>query len=157
MAETAAVRPSAAPVALAAVPKPRRLFSWRTICRQPRFLIGGTFILFLIFLAIAAPLLVRTDPKVSHPADAIQKPSIHQVMDARLLDRVRRVGDLRVGAHEERRGDRQEDQEKDEGAADQEARLAADSAPTEEPARLRDGRERNRRSRGTNGSSLSHI
>jgi peptide/nickel transport system permease protein len=80
MAETAAVRPSTARVALAAAPKPRRLFSWRNVRRQPRFLIGGTFILFLILVAIAAPLLVRTDPKVSHPADAIQKPSAHHLM-----------------------------------------------------------------------------
>jgi peptide/nickel transport system permease protein len=80
MAESAAVRPSTAPVALAAVPKPRRLFSWRNIRRQPRFLIGGTFILLMILLAIAAPLIVRTDPKVSHPADAIQKPSVHHLM-----------------------------------------------------------------------------
>jgi peptide/nickel transport system permease protein len=80
MAETAAVRPSTARVALAAAPKPRRLFSWRNVRRQPRFLIGGTFILFLILVAIAAPLLVRTDPKVSHPADAIQRPSAQHLM-----------------------------------------------------------------------------
>jgi peptide/nickel transport system permease protein len=80
MAESAAVRPTTAPIALAVAPKPRRLFSWRTIRRQPRFLIGGTFIFFLILVAIAAPLLVRTDPKVSHPADAIQKPSAHHLM-----------------------------------------------------------------------------
>ena len=71
--------PRAPSAALSAVPKPRRLFSWRNVRRQPRFLIGGTFILFLILVAIAAPLLVRTDPKVSHPADAYQRPSIHHL------------------------------------------------------------------------------
>ncbi len=76
----AAARTTAAPVALSGAPKPRRLFSWRTIRHQPRFLIGGTFIFLLILVAIAAPLLVRTDPKVSHPADAIQSPSIHHLM-----------------------------------------------------------------------------
>ncbi|MGI8690000.1 MAG: ABC transporter permease [Thermomicrobiales bacterium] len=76
----AAARTTAAPVLLAGAPKPRRLFSWRTIRHQPRFLIGGTFIFLLILVAIAAPLLVRTDPKVSHPADAIQPPSIHHLM-----------------------------------------------------------------------------
>lgn len=80
MVERAVVRPPTAPIALAAAPKPRRLFSWRTVRRQPRFLIGATFIGFLILLALAAPLIVRTDPKVSHPADAIQKPSIHHLM-----------------------------------------------------------------------------
>jgi peptide/nickel transport system permease protein len=80
MADTAAVRPSTARVALAAVPKPRRLFSWRNIRRQPRFLIGGTFILIMIFLAIFAPLIVHTDPRVSHPADANQKPSAQHLM-----------------------------------------------------------------------------
>lgn len=79
MVDTAARTP-AAPVALVAPSKPRRLFSWRTVRHQPRFLIGGTFILFLILVAIAAPLLVRTDPKVSHPADAIQRPSAHHLM-----------------------------------------------------------------------------
>ncbi len=76
----AAARTTAAPVALAEAPKPRRLFSWRTVRHQPRFLIGGTFIGFLILVAIAAPLLVRTDPKVSHPADAIQRPSAQHLM-----------------------------------------------------------------------------
>ncbi len=76
----AAARTTAAPIPLAGAPKPRRLFSWRTIRHQPRFLIGGTFIFLLILVAIAAPLLVRTDPKVSHPADAIQSPSIHHLM-----------------------------------------------------------------------------
>ncbi len=76
----AAARTTAAPVPLAVAPKPRRLFSWRTIRRQPRFLIGGTFILLLVLVAIAAPLLVRTDPKVSHPADAIQSPSAQHLM-----------------------------------------------------------------------------
>jgi ABC-type dipeptide/oligopeptide/nickel transport system permease subunit len=78
MAETA-VRTAAASIALAA-PKPRRLFSWRNIRRQPRFLIGGTFIGFMILVAVAAPFLVRTDPKVSHPADAIQRPSVQHLM-----------------------------------------------------------------------------
>ncbi len=76
----AAARTTAASVVLSGAPKPRRLFSWRTIRHQPRFLIGGTFIFFLILVAIVAPLLVRTDPKVSHPADAIQSPSIHHLM-----------------------------------------------------------------------------
>ncbi|HEY8291584.1 MAG TPA: ABC transporter permease [Thermomicrobiales bacterium] len=76
----AAARTTAAPIALAEAPKPRRLFSWRTVRHQPRFLIGGTFIFFLILVAIAAPLLVRTDPKVSHPADAIQSPSAQHLM-----------------------------------------------------------------------------
>src|SRR5947208_15853798 len=61
-------------------PKPRRLFSWRNVRRHPRFLIGGTFIGFLILVAIAAPFVVRTDPKVSHPADAIQRPSAAHLM-----------------------------------------------------------------------------
>ncbi len=76
----AAARTTAAPVSLSVAPKPRRLFSWRTVRRQPRFLIGGTFIFLLILVAIAAPLLVRTDPKVSHPADAIQSPSVQHLM-----------------------------------------------------------------------------
>jgi len=76
----AAARTTTAPVALSLAPKPRRLFSWRNVRRQPRFLIGGTFILILILVALAAPLLVRTDPKVSHPADAIQKPSAGHLM-----------------------------------------------------------------------------
>jgi len=80
MVDAAARTTAAASVALAGAPKPRRLFSWRTVRHQPRFLIGGTFIFLLILVAIAAPLLVRTDPKVSHPADAIQSPSIHHLM-----------------------------------------------------------------------------
>ena len=75
----AAARTTAAPIVLA-TPKPRRLFSWRTIRRQPRFLIGGAFILLLILVTIAAPLLVKTDPKVSHPADAILRPSARHLM-----------------------------------------------------------------------------
>lgn len=67
-------------IALGAAPKPRRLFSWRNIRRQPRFLIGGTFIAFLILVAVLAPFLVRTDPKVSHPADANQSPTIQHWM-----------------------------------------------------------------------------
>lgn len=67
-------------VALPAVPKPRRLFSWRTVRHEPRFLIGGTYILVLVLIAIAAPLLIRTNPKVSHPADAIQPPSLRHLM-----------------------------------------------------------------------------
>src|SRR4051812_15562953 len=61
-------------------PKPRRLFAWNNVRRHPRFLIGGSFIALLIFLAVAAPFIVRTDPKVSHPADAIQKPSAAHLM-----------------------------------------------------------------------------
>jgi peptide/nickel transport system permease protein len=61
-------------------PKSRHLFAWNNVRRHPRFLIGGTFIAFLILIAIAAPLIVRTDPKVSHPADAIAKPSAHHLM-----------------------------------------------------------------------------
>jgi peptide/nickel transport system permease protein len=61
-------------------PKSRRLFAWNNVRRHPRFLIGGTFIAFLILVAIAAPLIVRTDPKVSHPADAIAKPSAQHLM-----------------------------------------------------------------------------
>ena len=76
----AAARTTTAPVTLSLAPKPRRLFSWRNVRRQPRFLIGGTFIFLLILVAITAPLLVRTDPKVSHPADAIQPPSIGHLM-----------------------------------------------------------------------------
>ncbi len=81
MADAAAVDTgSRAPaVALAAVPKPRRVFGWNNIRRQPRFLIGGTFIGLLILIAICAPFIVRTDPKVSHPADANQRPSIHHL------------------------------------------------------------------------------
>ncbi|MCA1724836.1 MAG: ABC transporter permease, partial [Thermomicrobia bacterium] len=80
MVDAVARTTPAASIALSGAPKPRRLFSWRTIRHQPRFLIGGTFIFLLILVAIAAPLLVRTDPKVSHPADAIQSPSIHHLM-----------------------------------------------------------------------------
>ncbi|MDQ6906592.1 MAG: ABC transporter permease [Chloroflexota bacterium] len=76
----AAARTTTAPVTLSLAPKPRRLFSWRNVRRQPRFLIGGTFIFLLILVAITAPLLVRTDPKVSHPADAIQSPSAGHLM-----------------------------------------------------------------------------
>ncbi len=81
MADAAAVDTgSRAPaVALAAVPKPQRVFGWSNIRRQPRFLIGGTFIGLLILIAICAPFIVRTDPKVSHPADANQRPSIHHL------------------------------------------------------------------------------
>ena len=61
-------------------PKSRRLFAWNNVRRQPRFLIGGTFIAFLILIAIAAPFIVRTDPKISHPADAIAKPSAQHLM-----------------------------------------------------------------------------
>src|SRR5262245_13559326 len=66
-------------VALAAAPKPRRVFSWRNIRRQPRSLLVGTSIALLILAALFAHVLVRTDPKVSHPADAIQPPSIHHL------------------------------------------------------------------------------
>lgn len=76
----AAARTTPATIPLVVAPKPRRLFSWRNVRRQPRFLIGGTFILLLILVAITAPLLVRTDPKVSHPADAIQPPSAQHLM-----------------------------------------------------------------------------
>lgn len=61
-------------------PKSRRLFAWNNVRRHPRFLIGGAFIAFLILIAIAAPLIVRTDPKVSHPADAIARPSAQHLM-----------------------------------------------------------------------------
>jgi peptide/nickel transport system permease protein len=61
-------------------PKSRHLFAWNNVRRHPRFLIGGTFIAFLILIAIAAPLIVRTDPKVSHPADAIARPSAQHLM-----------------------------------------------------------------------------
>jgi peptide/nickel transport system permease protein len=61
-------------------PKSRRLFAWSNVRRHPRFLIGGTFIAILILVAVAAPFIVRTDPKVSHPADAIAKPSAHHLM-----------------------------------------------------------------------------
>lgn len=79
MTDTVA-RATVSPAPLSLAPKPRRLFSWRVVRRQPRFLIGGTFILLLILVAIAAPLLVSTDPKVSHPADAIQSPSAQHLM-----------------------------------------------------------------------------
>ena len=64
---------------LAAPPKPRRVFSWRNIRRQPRLLIGGTFLGLLLLAAICAPLLAPTDPRVSHPAEAIQPPSLHHL------------------------------------------------------------------------------
>ena len=64
--------------------------------------------------------------------------------------RVRRVGDLRVGADEERREHRDEDQEGDECSADQEARLAANITPTEEPPLLRCDAQRDTR-RGDDG------
>ncbi|HET8631854.1 MAG TPA: ABC transporter permease [Thermomicrobiales bacterium] len=66
--------------ALAAAPKPRRAFSWRNIRRQPRFLIGGAIIALLIVAAICAPLLSPADPRVSHPADAIQPPSAQHLI-----------------------------------------------------------------------------
>src|SRR5690349_3724379 len=62
--------------ALAAVPKPRRIFSWRNIRRQPRFLIGGAFIGLLALAAIGAPLFLSADPRVSHPEEMIQSPSL---------------------------------------------------------------------------------
>lgn len=50
--------------------------SWRNLRRHPRVLISGGFILALIVVAIAGPFLTRDDPKVSHPAAAIQPPSV---------------------------------------------------------------------------------
>jgi peptide/nickel transport system permease protein len=61
--------------ALAAVPKPRRVFSWRNIRRQPRFLIGSAFIGLLALAAVAAPLFLSADPRVSHPEEMTQSPS----------------------------------------------------------------------------------
>ncbi len=69
-----------APVAVAPLTKPRRTFSWRVVRRQPRFLIGGTIIGVMILVALFAPVLVRDDPAVSHPADAIQEPSLAHLM-----------------------------------------------------------------------------
>lgn len=71
----AVARSTATPAVAVVPPKPRRLFTWRVVRRQPRFLIGGTVIGLLILVALLAPVLVRTDPKVSSPADAIQPPS----------------------------------------------------------------------------------
>lgn len=58
-----------------AAPRPRRIFGWRNIRREPRFLIGGTLIALLILSAIFAALLAPADPAISHPADANQPPS----------------------------------------------------------------------------------
>ncbi len=51
-------------------------FSWRNLRRHPRALVSGGFILILLLIAIGGPLLTRDDPKVSHPADGIQPPSV---------------------------------------------------------------------------------
>jgi peptide/nickel transport system permease protein len=51
-------------------------FSWRNLRRYPRALVSGGFILILFLIAIGGPLLTRDDPKVSHPADGIQPPSV---------------------------------------------------------------------------------
>jgi peptide/nickel transport system permease protein len=64
----------------AAPPKQRRVFSWRNIRAEPRFLIGGTFIALLILAAIFAPLLAPADPMVSHPADANQPPAAQHLL-----------------------------------------------------------------------------
>jgi peptide/nickel transport system permease protein len=78
---TSSVRPVAdAARARSAVPKQRRLLSWRNIRREPRFLIGGTLIGLLILAALCAPLVAAQDPMTSHPADANQPPSaVHLV------------------------------------------------------------------------------
>jgi len=54
----------------------RGTFSWRNLRRHPRALVSGGFILILLLIAIGGPLLTRDDPKVSHPADGIQPPSV---------------------------------------------------------------------------------
>src|SRR5262249_18428408 len=59
----------------ATVPHHRRVFSWRNIRGEPRFLIGSAFIGLLIVAALLAPLLNSADPSVSHPVDANQAPS----------------------------------------------------------------------------------
>jgi peptide/nickel transport system permease protein len=51
-------------------------FSPRNLRRHPRVLISGGFLLILLLVAIGGPLLTRDDPKVSHPADGIQPPSV---------------------------------------------------------------------------------
>jgi peptide/nickel transport system permease protein len=66
--------------ARSAVPKQRRVFSWRNIRREPRFLIGGTLIGLLILAASFAPLVISQDPMISHPADANQPPSAVHVL-----------------------------------------------------------------------------
>ncbi len=52
-----------------------RLLGWRTLRRHPRVLVSGGMILFLILVALLAPIVGRYDPLVSQPADAIQPPS----------------------------------------------------------------------------------
>ena len=69
-----------AATALAAPPKPPRVFGWRNIRRQPRFLIGGALIALLILAALCAPLFSPADPRVSHPAEAIQPPSAQHLI-----------------------------------------------------------------------------
>ena len=51
-------------------------FSPRNLRRHPRVLISGGFLLVLLLVAIGGPPLTRDDPKVSHPADGIQPPSV---------------------------------------------------------------------------------
>jgi peptide/nickel transport system permease protein len=70
---------SAASVAVPTATRARRrpnTLSWRNLRRHPRVLISGGFILALIVVAIVGPFLARDDPKVSHPATAIQPPSV---------------------------------------------------------------------------------
>lgn len=65
---------------VSAAPRRRRVFSWRNIRQQPRFLLGATFIGLMILGAIFAPLIAPGDPRVSHPADAIQRPSARHLL-----------------------------------------------------------------------------
>lgn len=54
----------------------RRLLSWANLRRYPRVLISGGFVLALLVLALAAPLLVRDNPERTHPSDAYAPPSL---------------------------------------------------------------------------------
>jgi len=64
----------------AARPKQRRVFSWRNIRGEPRFLIGCTLIGLLILAAIFAPLLAPLNPMISHPAEANQPPGVEHLL-----------------------------------------------------------------------------
>lgn len=69
-----------AAAALTALPKQRRIFSWRNIRREPRFLIGGTIIGLMILVALFAPFLTPADPRVSHPEVSNQGPSLQHLL-----------------------------------------------------------------------------